>query len=70
MYITIDVKPGQREEGIEKIAELHYQVQVKEPADKGKANRAVIKLLKKFFGKQVYLVSGHTSSRKVFEVEE
>ncbi len=70
MYITVDVKPSQREEGIEKIDEAHYLVQVKAPADKGKANRAVIKLLKKYFDKQVSLVSGHTSSRKVFEVEE
>ena len=70
MYITVDVKPNQREESVEKIDESHYLVQVKAPADKGKANRAVIKLLKKHLGKQVSLVSGHTSSRKIFEVEE
>jgi uncharacterized protein (TIGR00251 family) len=70
MYITVDVKPGQREENIEKIDDTHYLVQVKAPAEKGKANKAVIKLLKKFFDKQVTLVSGHTSSRKIFEIEE
>jgi uncharacterized protein (TIGR00251 family) len=70
MYITVDVKSGQREEGVEEIDETHYLVQVKVPASKGKANKAVIKLLKSHFGKEVYLVSGHTSSRKICEVKE
>lgn len=70
MIITVDVKPGQREEGVEKLGEDHYLVSVKAPASKGKANKVVIKLLKKHLGKQVLIVSGHTSSRKIFEVEE
>ena len=70
MIITVDVKPGQREESITEIGENHLLVQVKAPASKGKANKAVIKLLKNHFGKQVFLTSGHTSSRKIFEVEE
>lgn len=70
MIITVDVKPGQREENVEVIEENHLLVHVKAPASKGKANKALIKLLKKHFGRQVYLVSGHTSNRKIFEVEE
>ena len=70
MFITVDVKPGQREEGIEKIDETHYLVQVKAPASKGKANKAVIKLLKGHFRREVYIVAGHTSSRKIIEVQE
>ena len=70
MIITVDVKPGQRKEHIEEIGEDHILVYVKAPASKGKANKSVIKLLKKHFGEQVFLVSGHTSSRKIFEVEE
>jgi uncharacterized protein (TIGR00251 family) len=70
MIITVDVKAGQREEDIQKIGEDHILVHVKAPASKGKANKAVIKLLKKHYGRQVFLVSGHTSSRKIFEVEE
>ena len=70
MIITVDVKPSQREESIQKINEDHLLVKVKAPASKGKANKAVIKLLKHHFSRQVFLVSGHTSSRKIFEVEE
>ncbi len=70
MIVTVDVKPGQREEKVDKIGENHLLVHVKAPASKGKANKAVIKLLKKYFDRQVSLVSGHTSSRKIFDVEE
>ena len=70
MYFTVDVKTNQREENVVRIDENHLLVQVQAPAIKGKANKAVIKLLKKYFGKQVFLVSGHTSSRKIFMIEE
>ena len=70
MIITVDVKPDQREESVQKISDGHLLVYVKAPASKGKANKAVIKLLKNHFGRQIFLVSGHTSSRKIFEVEE
>ena len=68
MIITVDVKPNQREEKIEEISKKHLIVYVKAPAIKGKANRETIKLLRSHYGKQVFLVSGHTSSRKIFKV--
>ena len=43
---------------------------VKEPRQKGKANQAVLKLLKKHFGKQARLVSGATSTTKIVELLE
>jgi uncharacterized protein (TIGR00251 family) len=70
LIITVDVKPNQREEIIEEIDESHLLVHVKATASKGKANKALIKLLKNHYGRQVFLISGHTSSRKIFEVEE
>ena len=70
MIIIVDVKPGQQENIIEKISDDHFIVQIKAKAIKGKANKAIIKLLKKYFGKQVFIVSGQTSNRKIFEIEE
>ena len=70
MIITVDVKAGQREDSVEKISDDHLLVKVKAPASKGKANKAVIKLLKNHYGRQVNLFSGHTNSRKIFEIEE
>jgi uncharacterized protein (TIGR00251 family) len=70
MRIIVDVKAESREESVEEIGEGHYLVRVKEPRKKGKANVAVLKLLKKHLGKQVNLVSGATSTTKIIEVEE
>lgn len=70
MRIIVDVKAESREESVEEIGEGHYLVRVKEPRKKGKANIAVLKLLKKHLGKQVALVSGATSTTKIIEVEE
>jgi len=70
MRITVDVKPKAKKDSLEVISEDHFMVRVRAPASKGKANVAVIKLLKKHLGKPVLIISGHTSSRKIFIVEE
>ena len=46
-----------------------YTIRVAAPPDKGKANKAALKLLSKHFGKRVFLVFGARSRDKVFEVE-
>lgn len=70
MRITVDVKAGSRQESVEEIGAEHYLVNVKEPRQKGKANQAVLKLLKKHFGRQARLVSGATSTTKIVELLE
>ena len=44
-------------------------IRVKEPPTKGKANKAVIKLLSKYFNANVRIVSGAKSRRKIVEIE-
>ena len=70
MLINVDVKPNSREDSVNKLGEGYYSVCVKAPAIKNKANKAVLSLLKKYFGKQVYLISGHSSNKKLIEVED
>lgn len=70
MRITVDVKPKSKKDSVEALSEDHYLVYTRAPASKGKANVAVTKLLKKHLGKPVNIISGFTSSRKVFVVEE
>jgi uncharacterized protein (TIGR00251 family) len=70
LRITVEVKAESREDGVEMLEEGRYLVKVKEPRQKGKANQAVLKLLKKHFGKQARLVSGATSSTKIIEILE
>lgn len=68
--ITIDVKTSSRQEGVEEIGENHYIVRVRAPRKKGKANMSVVKILKRHFGRPVFIISGHTSTRKIVEIEE
>lgn len=49
MKISVKVRTKAKEERLEKIGENTFAVWVKEPAEKGKANAAVIKVLAKHF---------------------
>ena len=69
MRITVDVKADSREESVEELGEGHYLVRVKAPRRKGKANAAVLKVLRRHFGRHVEILSGHTSTRKIVELE-
>lgn len=71
MRIIVKAKPGAKEQGIEKIADNSYVVSVKEPPTQGKADKAIIAALAKYFDKstsQVRIVLGHTSKQKVIEI--
>ena len=70
MRITVDVKAGSNRDSVEFIEDGHYMVHVKAPPRKGKANAAIVKLLRRHLGRPVTLVSGRTSNRKIFEVQE
>lgn len=67
--IVVDVKAGSNRDSVELLSEGHYLVHVRTQARKGKANASIVKLLRKWLGARVTLVAGHTSNRKVFEVE-
>ena len=43
-------------------------IRVKEPPTKGKANKAVVMLLSRYFNADVRIVSGAKSRRKIVEV--
>ncbi len=67
--INLDVSPGAKK------SEIGYDewrnvvtVKVKNPPKKGKANNEIIKRFKEFLGREVEIIAGHTSSRKVIFV--
>ena len=68
MIIKVDVKANSREEGVEDMGDGLYLVRVKAPRKKGKANSAVLKLLRRHFGRDATIVSGHRSTRKIIEL--
>ena len=70
LRILVEVKAEAKEEKVEKIEDAHYLVWVKAPRNKGKANEAVLKSLKRFFKRQVRLVSGATSTTKIVDVDD
>lgn len=67
--IKVIVKPGSKENKIEfDEQEQRYIVSVKEPADKNKANIALVKLLSKNFKKKARIKSGLKSREKLIEL--
>jgi len=70
MKIQVNVKPGKREDSI-KIENSVYFVELRERAEKGKANIALIKLLAKHFNissADIRILQGLTSHKKFVEV--
>lgn len=71
MKILVKVKPGARQESIERVDEHNYLISITEPARDGKANAALIKLLARHFdvaSSLVEIVSGHMARVKVVEI--
>ncbi len=72
MIIKVKVKPGAKEEKIEKIGDNEYHVSVKEPAEDGKANRRLINLLSKELGVgwKSIKIKNPASRNKIIEIKE
>lgn len=71
MKIFVQVKPKAREEKIMKLSDTYFKVWVKELPEKGKANRAVIKVLADYFKvgqSDVEIILGSTSKIKIVKI--
>lgn len=72
MRIFVRVKPRSRHEAVKKIDEQNLQVCVKEPAEEGKANCALIGALARHFNvssSAIKIIAGKTARRKVIEIK-
>lgn len=69
--IDLDVTPGAKksEIGFDEWRNV-ITIKVKNPPKKGKANNEIIKKFKEFLGREVEIIAGHTSSRKVILVHD
>ncbi|KKS74813.1 MAG: hypothetical protein UV48_C0027G0005 [Candidatus Azambacteria bacterium GW2011_GWA2_42_9] len=73
MKIFVKAKPNSKVESIKKLSETNFEICVKEPPVKGRANAAIIEALAKHFGvslSKVRLISGFASRQKVIEIEK
>ncbi len=71
MKIFIKLKPGAKENRVERINEKSFVISVKDPPINGKANEAMIRLLANYFGTtktSVKIISGFTSRQKIVDV--
>ena len=71
MKVFVKSKPKSKNEKIEKINKGNYAVFVKESPEKGKANKAILRLLAKHFGvsvSQLEIVSGAGSRNKIIKI--
>ena len=69
--ISVAVKPSARQTQVIKISESEYRVAIKEPAESGRANEALIEALAAYFRvpkNRLRIVHGHASRRKLLEV--
>jgi len=69
MIIKIKVKPGSREQKIEKTSDSEYEINLKERAEDNKANIELLKLLKRYFNKEARIIEGKTSRNKIVEIK-
>lgn len=68
MKIKIKVHTSSSQEKVEKIDNNYYEIWIKEKPVDNKANLKLMKLLKKYFKKDIKIVSGFSSKSKVVEV--
>ena len=71
MRITIRLKPGSKEEKVEKTGENEFSVRVNQPAREGKANHRLIELLSEYFDipkSRISILRGHKARNKVLEI--
>lgn len=70
MKLFVKVKPGAKENKVEKI-NGEFKISVKEPAKEERANRAVVKLLAEHFDvpqSSIQIISGLKNKNKVVEI--
>lgn len=73
MYIKVKVKTNAKKEKIVKKSEDHFDISVKEPAERNLANKKVLELVRNYFkvyNGKVRIVSGHHSPSKIISLDK
>jgi uncharacterized protein (TIGR00251 family) len=71
MRLNVKVKLKAARPGVRQLDETTYEVATNEPPEKGRANRAVVRLLAEHLGlspSRVTIVAGHASRSKIVHV--
>lgn len=71
MYIKVRVFAGSKKEEFKKISDTHFEIKVKEKAERNMANKKVVELVRQRLGAMgdVRIISGHHSPSKILSVD-
>jgi len=69
MKVNVKLHPNTSKEQIKKISEKELEIWIKEKPIDNMANIKLIKTLKRYFNKDIKIVSGFTSKNKVIEIK-
>lgn len=73
MYIKIKVNASAKQEKIVQKTKDHFEISVKEPAERNLANKKIIELVRshfKVYNGDVRIVSGHHSPSKIISLDK
>lgn len=73
MYIKIIAHVNSKKEEIKEIKEAHFEIWLKEKAEKNMANKKIIQILADFFkisAKNIRIVNGHHHPHKLLVVDK
>ena len=72
MYIKVVVKAGMKKESIKQTSVDHFEISVREKAERNMANKRVIELIANYYKiqtKRVRIINGHHHSHKLLIAE-
>lgn len=72
MYIKVKAAAGMKKEGLIQTSSDHFDIFVREKAERNLANRRVCEMIAEFFGipaRKVKIISGHHSPGKILSVD-
>ena len=70
MIINLKVRPNSGRQEIKKISDKDYLIYLRSIPENNKANIELIKLLRKYFNKDVKIIKGKSSMKKIVEVKD
>lgn len=73
MKIFVKAKPKAKRKYLKQIDETHFEIAVNEPAEQGKANQAIIKVLAEYLDvsrSQLEIISGREARQKIIKLNK
>lgn len=71
MYIHVTITPSAKKEDLKELRSGHFEVSVKEPAERNLANKRLLEILADHFNNPeggVKIINGHHSRKKLIRV--